>query len=80
MRTTVEITHEHYLALTGLAARRGIRGFSPLVREALDLYLAERGPTDLEAALALEGTLSEEEAAEARRRIAESWTTWPKVS
>ncbi len=80
MRTTVEITPEQHLALTALAARRGVKGFSPLVREAIDSYLAMMGPEEIDAVLALEGNLTAEEAAEVERRIAEAWATWPNAS
>ncbi len=80
MRTTVEITQEQRLALTALAARRGLRGFSPLVRDAIDSYLATLTPDETEAALALEGSLTEEEAAEVERRIKDAWATWPSAS
>lgn len=80
MRTTVEITDEQHLALTALAARRGIRGFSTLVREALDQYLAEQRGEDLDALLAMKGALSPEEGEELERRIAEAWATWPTAS
>lgn len=80
MRTTVEITEEQHLALTALAAKRGVRGFSALVREAIDRYLAEQRGDDLEAVLALRGILSPEEGDALERRIAEAWATWPDAS
>lgn len=43
MRTTIEITDEQRAKLLELAARRGEKGFSILVQEALDLYLREQG-------------------------------------
>ena len=39
MRTTIEIKPEHRAKLLELAARRGTKGFSELVGEALDAYL-----------------------------------------
>lgn len=80
MRTTVEITDEQHLALTALAARRGVRGFSALVREALDAYLAEQRGEDLDALLSMKGVLSTEEGEALERRIAEAWATWPTAS
>jgi metal-responsive CopG/Arc/MetJ family transcriptional regulator len=41
MRTNVDIPAKHLTALRTLAAQRGLRGFSRLVTEALDKYLAE---------------------------------------
>ena len=80
MRTTVEITDEQHLALTALAAKRGVRGFSGLVREAIDHYLADQRGEDLEALLALRGVLSPEEGEAFEQRIAEAWATWPTAS
>jgi hypothetical protein len=40
MRTTIEIKPEHRAKLLELAARRGEKGFSGLIAEALEGYLA----------------------------------------
>ena len=77
MRTTVEITDEQRLALTTLASKRGLRGFSLLVQEAIDRYLAEERGDRLDAVLALRGSLSDLEADELDRRIADAWASWP---
>ncbi len=80
MRTTIEISDEQRARLLELAARRGQKGFSFLVREAIERYLATEGEADrllrAKAALAALGTLSDEEAErleETRRRLRESW-------
>ena len=80
MRTTVEIPEKQRLALATLAQKRGLRGFSALVQEAIDLYLADQEGDRLETALALRGTLSADQADELERRIAEAWRTWPTAS
>lgn len=80
MRTTVEITDEQHRRLTALAAQRRVRGFSGLVQEAIDLYLAEQDSERLEAVLGLEGSLTDEEATGMERRVAEVWATWPTAS
>ena len=80
MRTTVEIREDQRLALTALAAKRGIRGFSSLVQEAIDAFIAEQRGDHLEVVLALRGALSSAEADELERRIAEAWSTWPTAS
>jgi len=76
MRTTVEIRDDQRVALAAMAASRGIRGYSELVQEAIDLYLNEMTGDDIEAALSVEGSISDAEAEEIRRRIAEAWSTW----
>ena len=77
MRTTVEITDDQRLALATLASKRGLRGFSALVQEAIDRYLAEERGDRLDAVLALRGSLSDREADELDRRIADAWASWP---
>jgi hypothetical protein len=80
MRTTVEIRDDQHAALAALASRRGLRGFSKLVEEALDVYLDGRRRDLVEDALALEGLLSDDEATELRSRIDQAWSTWPPAS
>jgi metal-responsive CopG/Arc/MetJ family transcriptional regulator len=64
MRTTVELTEDQRAELLKLAAKRGLKGFSQLVQEALNEYLKRQsGRHDLiEAALQLKGTLTGTEA------------------
>lgn len=62
MRTTVDLSEDQYRALRTLAARRGMRGFSPLLREAVELLLAQGEGAEIDAALALAGTLEDREA------------------
>ena len=76
MRTTVELRDDQHAALAALASRRGMRGYSALVQEALDLYLREHGRDRLAEVLELRGILSDEEAAEVEHRIGEAWATW----
>jgi hypothetical protein len=78
MRTTVEITPEQRARLMAMAARRGEKGFSKLVQEALDAYLRQ-ATAETEArrrALMLNGSLDAREAdglRAATRGIRESW-------
>lgn len=66
MRTTIEITDKQRAALLSMAAVRGEKGFSALLREAIDQYLAdkERRAERLQAALQMKGALDDREAAE----------------
>jgi predicted transcriptional regulator len=78
MRTTIEITSEHRARLVELAARRGEKGFSHLIQEALDAYLKGQAKQDEQRrrALMLKGILGTREAErlrEATRAIRESW-------
>jgi hypothetical protein len=76
MRTTVEITDEQHRALSAIAQRRGVRGFSLLVQEALDGYLANLGPDEVDMLLRLEGAITESEAQEVRSRIDDVRAQW----
>jgi predicted DNA-binding protein len=80
MRTTIEIPEEQRVALAALAAKRGLRGYSILVQEAIDLYLADDAGDRLQTALALRGTLAAEQADELERRIEQAWRSWPTAS
>lgn len=78
MRTTVEIRDEQRARLLALAARRGEKGFSSLVQEALDTYLAEveRREDRIREALAVLGSIDDAEAEamrESARRIRATW-------
>lgn len=78
MRTTIEIKPEHRAKLLELAARRGVKGFSELVAEALETYLeaeADRAAQRKRAAQ-LRGTLPARDA-EGLRKTAETLRgTW----
>ena len=76
MRTTIELRDDQHAALAALASRRGMRGYSGLVQEALDLYLWETLAQTTGRYLQLRGILADDEAAEVEHRIAEAWATW----
>jgi hypothetical protein len=76
MRTTLEITDVQRARLLEIAAARGEKGFSSVVREAIDRFLEANAhrAEKIEKALALAGTLGKraadelEKDAEATRR------------
>ena len=78
MRTTIEIDNRLRAKLLALAARRGIRGYSSIVREAIEEYIARHEMTsaDLEEVLNLKGSLGKEEAEEAQEAAQEFWGRW----
>lgn len=80
MRTTVEITDEQHRALAALADRRGLRGFSRLVQEALDAYLHEQDAAEVELLLSLQGSIGDDEEAQIRARIDEARSQWRSAS
>lgn len=78
MRTTVEMKTEHRSALLGLAARRGEKGFSSVLAEAIEEYLrgGEARRRRIKEFLSLEGTLSAGEAEELRKVTTELRESW----
>lgn len=78
MRTTVELSDEIRARLLELAARRGERGFSALVEEAVARFLEEEEKRRRAAreARSVLGTMSEDEARdleEAVRALRDRW-------
>ncbi|OBI42941.1 hypothetical protein A5707_05710 [Mycobacterium kyorinense] len=76
MRTTVEITDQQHRALSAIAQRRGVRGFSALVQEALDAYLGSLNTNETDLLLGLEGTLTDSETREVQSRINDVRARW----
>lgn len=78
MRTTVEITDAQREKLLALAARRGQKGFSTLIQDALDLYLAnqDRRSAQVQAAVALSGSFSDEAADALEQSVVKLRSAW----
>jgi hypothetical protein len=78
MRTTVEMKAEHRSALLALAARRGEKGFSSVLAEAIEEYLgSERARSQRrQRLLSLAGSISSEEGERLRsvsKSLREHW-------
>lgn len=78
MRTTIEITNEQRNQLVTLAAKRNQKGFSGLVREALEQYLNSQFNSNdkVENALLQKGVLSDEDADAFVKTAGELRTSW----
>jgi hypothetical protein len=78
MRTTVELSEPVYLRLRAAALSRGVRGFSPIVEEALSEYFeSEPGRRELAAAVrAADGAWSNEDVVDLERERELAWSTW----
>jgi len=78
MRTTVEIDDAQRAELLKLAAQRGEKGFSSVIREALELYIRQhRAKKEVVAqALALEGSFSDDEADALEASVRELRGAW----
>ena len=78
MRTTIELPDAQRARLLDLAARRGEKGFSRLVQEAVDRLLAEEASRKarVDAALALEGSMCAKAADELAASVARIRRVW----
>ena len=78
MRTTVEMKTEHRSALLALAARRGEKGFSSVLEEAIEEYLDGQRVREKrrQEILSLAGSISAEDADHMRHEIAELRKNW----
>ena len=78
MRTTVEIPDYQRAKLMEIAARRGLKGFSVIVQEAVEQYLEQTAAKNerVQAALSVLGTMDTAEADEIEesvRKLRERW-------
>ena len=78
MRTAVELKPELRSRLLAVAAKRGDKGFSNVLNDAVESYLGEEAKRERRRrnALQLRGVLTRKEAAELRRKAAALRTTW----
>jgi hypothetical protein len=76
MRTTIDLTDEQHRALAAVAHKRGLRGFSAVVQEAVAVYLDALDTDETDLLLSLEGTLSVDEERQLRSRIDDAKATW----
>ena len=76
MRTTIDLTDEQHRALAAVAQKRGLRGFSAVVQEAVAVYLDALDTDETDLLLSLEGTLSVDEERQLRSRIDDARATW----
>jgi metal-responsive CopG/Arc/MetJ family transcriptional regulator len=78
VRATIEIPDRLRPALLAIAARKGYRGYSRVITEALEFYLQEKEAAEsgLDRALALKGSWDRAEADEARQRLGEVRRNW----
>jgi len=78
MRTTIELTDEQRGKLLELAAQRGLKGFSGLIQEAVDRYLAELAARSdrVRDAVAVLGTFDDAAAAALTAAMKQSRSRW----
>jgi len=78
MRTTIELKDELRSRLLTIAARRGEKGFSSIVNEAIQAYLEAEGDREQrrKKALSVQGSLTAREARELREHAAAERSRW----
>lgn len=78
MRATVELPDHLRAAVMAVAARKGYRGYSRVIVEALEFYLEEKEAREsgLQDLLDLRGTWSRRDAADTRKRIDSARANW----
>ncbi len=78
MRTTIEMDPEHRARLLEIAARRGKKGFSGVVAEAIETYLVQQDELQdkQKKVLKLKGSLGDEEADDLREEIKNLRRSW----
>ena len=81
MRTTIDISDKHRSVLLSLAAQKGLRGYSGIIKEALDFYIAHHArASDLKKdVLKMKGSWRAEETKKIRSRLAELRENWKKL-
>lgn len=77
MRTTIEVSEDQRARLLELAARRGEKGFSHLVSEALEFYLRDQQHhASVARAHAQRGSLSDSEAEQLAESVKSLRSQW----
>ena len=78
MRTTIELPDAQRARLLDLAARRGEKGFSRLIQEAVERLLADHDSrkSRTDAALALQGSMDSKAADELEASVTRVRSTW----
>ena len=79
MRTTIEISDKHRSALLSLAAQKGLRGYSKIIEEAIDDYIANQTKSSdiKKSVLALKGSWKKD-SAHIKNNIRELRKNWEK--
>ncbi len=77
-RTTIELSPKNKTKLVSAAARRGLKGYSLIIDEALELYFHDESSRSdkIKAALALQGALSASEADSLAEQVSKVRSRW----
>ena len=78
MRTTIDIPDRMREELLALAAKRRMRGYSKIFKEAIELYLRETSKKEKikRQVLKLEGIWADEDADKIAKAVESAWAGW----
>ena len=78
MRTTVELSEDMIAALHAMAVKKGYRGYSKVMEEALKHYFRdhEKKEQSLSVLMKMRGSWKAEEAARTKKRLEEIRKNW----
>lgn len=78
MRTTIEMKPEHRSALLSLASRRGQKGFSAVLGDAIETYLRQEADREKrrKKILSLRGSITGENAEKLRQTVGDVRERW----
>jgi len=78
MRTTIELSNDLISTLRAIAVKKGYRGYSKIIEEALNFYLKEneKKKRGREKVLRMRGSWSLKEADKTKRRLEEVRKNW----
>lgn len=79
MRTTVELSDDLIAALHALAVKKGYRGYSKIMEEAVKHYLRDHEKKEgaWSVLMKMRGSWSAEDASETRKKLEEIRKNWP---
>ena len=78
MRTTIELSNDHRSSLHAIAARRGLRGYSKLIHEAVELYIQKMAAkeSNVKHLLKMRGTWNKQDAEKVKNILREIRRNW----
>jgi metal-responsive CopG/Arc/MetJ family transcriptional regulator len=78
MRTTIELSDDLIAALHAIAVKKGYRGYSKVMEEAVKRYLHdhEKRGQSLSVLMKMRGSWNSEEATETKKRLEEIRKNW----
>jgi len=81
MRTTIEIPDHYRSTLHSLAVKKGFRGYSRVIQEALDVYIDSLSRKDdlKHEILQIMGSWQEEEVSQTKEKILEMRNNWNRL-